>query len=469
MNEIFSHFISHSKEDVNVRVGYIMWFNDTFPDSEFSGDDFIMKQYCDYCARLSVPMRFDYFCVFLTTELRRILIETNVRVPGTDSLDYKEPTGLESAYLVASEYLQNEFRVLETYEVDIQDFRVAADAFMSKRLGERIVEELGKTYDTLSSSENSRSTVEYALDKLFTLRDVYDTESLEDLEDGVVTAKGNFQFLTDTGIKVIDDDIGGLYTTQLFGLEAMPGTGKTRFALGVWAYRAAVVYHKDVIYYQLEQTEEEANAMLVARHVFTLYNIQISSAMIQFDKVPPELQSKVDAARIDLFESGKYGKLFVKNTNLYYETMAQIFKKDDKLKGPFDIIIVDYMGLIEQKPAKYQKEMLDYQLIGKSYRRFKNYVRSTRKAGIAVAQFNQAGIDAGKADKEITPDMAQGGIAVYRHTDQNLALSTTNTMKAQQKMRVSQPKIRGTAGFGTVVLDTRLGFCYFYQNTTQVV
>lgn len=36
-------------------------------------------------------------------------------------------------------------------------------------------------------------------------------------------------------------------------------------------------------------------------------------------------------------------------------------------------------------------------------------------------------------------------------------------------MRVSQPKKRGTEGFGTTVIDTRLGFCYFYQNAPQEV
>lgn len=114
--------------------------------------------------------------------------------------------------------------------------------------------------------------------------------------------------------------------------------------------------------------------MLVARHVFTLYNIQISSGMIQFNRVPPELQDKVTAARIDLFESGKYGKIKIINTDLYYETLEQVFRKDDKLFGPFDLVIVDYMGLIMQKPDKYHKEKLDYQVIAESYRKMKQSI-----------------------------------------------------------------------------------------------
>ena len=59
--------------------------------------------------------------------------------------------------------------------------------------------------------------------------------------------------------------------------------------------------------------------------------------------------------------------------------------------------------------------------------------------------------------------MAQGGITVYRNTDYNIAISMTETMRLQQKRRFSQPKVRASAGFGSFIADTRLGFCYFKQ------
>jgi len=127
------------------------------------------------------------------------------------------------------------------------------------------------------------------------------------------------------------------------------------------------------------------------------------------------------------------------------------------------------MGLIMQRSVKYQKDLLEYEVIGNSYRIIKNYVKRTRKCAIVVGQFNDKGIQAGEADKPIIPNMVQGGIAAYRHSDQNLALSFTKVMKAQQKLRISQPKIRGTAGFNTAVIDTRLAFCYFYQIKQQQI
>lgn len=467
MNEIFTHFISRDRSDDKVRLGYELWFTETFPAMEFKGEEAIMYDYTLYSATIGVPMKYEYFNTYLSTELKPLLRKRGIRVPGTDGLNYDEPTGIETAYIVAKELMQNEFRILESYDSDIKDFRVAAAAFISNKLNTRLVEELSRSYETLSSTNDAGATTEYTLDNLIMLKDIYNEESLEELDDGDESSNGEFEFITDCGIPVIDEDIGGLYTCQLIGIEAQPGTGKTRFTLGSWVYRTAVVYKRNVIYYQLEQSRKEAIAMLVARHVFTLYNIIITDAMILRNKVPEEYRSKVKAAEIDLFESGKYGKIFIRHGDLYWNTITQTFKKDDKLHGPFDVIAIDYMGLIEQKPSKFEKELLDYQVIAKSFRKFKRYVERNNKAGIAVSQFNDKGIEAGKNDKEITTNMAQGGITVYRNTDQNLALSRTKTMEAQQKLRISQPKIRGTAGFGSVVVDTRLGISYIYQSAQQ--
>lgn len=144
MNEIFSHFIARDAKTDQRRVGYIMWFSDTFPDSEFKGEDLLMKMYCNYSTSLQVPLKYNYLAIFISTELRRILIEENIHVPGTDNLNYSEPTGLETAYQVTREYLLDQFRLLESKDVDIDDFKVEADSFMTKQLNDRMVEELGE-------------------------------------------------------------------------------------------------------------------------------------------------------------------------------------------------------------------------------------------------------------------------------------------------------------------------------------
>ena len=70
-----------------------------------------------------------------------------------------------------------------------------------------------------------------------------------------------------------------------------------------------------------------------------------------------EYKAQVEAARYDLFESGKYGKLVALEETLYVQTFINRIRNLDRLKGPFHLICIDYMGLIKVKEERYTKEM----------------------------------------------------------------------------------------------------------------
>ena len=110
-----------------------------------------------------------------------------------------------------------------------------------------------------------------------------------------------------------------------------------------------------------------------------------------------------------------------------------------------------------------------YIIIGDTYKYLKRYVRKNNKAGIILLQLNTLGIDAGEADKTITPNMAEGGTQAYKHTDYNIAITMTATMKAQQRRRFSLPKVRDSAGFAPFIAETRLAFCHVYLNSAVSV
>lgn len=465
MHSIFTHFIARGDgDDATRRLSYAAWFVDAIPMFEFQNEELLFWDYLDYSVNLGVPIKFKYFQTWLNTELRPILHKTKVRVNGCETLSYDDPIGFESIYRTTVDVLTDNFKVLETMESNLDDFKVEISAYMTQKRSERLTRALSDTYDVLNSTDSAENAADYALDSINIINDVYDVTKLEDLnfekksDDSVLMDK-----VSDSGLPAIDKDSGGLFSTQLLGIEAQPGTGKTRLACGTYCYRAAVIYHKNVLFCTLEQTEDEIKAMWVAHHVWQLFNIQISDKMILTGNIPEELKSKVKAAEFDLFESGKYGKLIAKELDLYVETFITKLRTLDKLLGPFDLIAIDYMGLIESQPREYKRELSEYEIIKQAFKYFKRYLRRSRKAGIAISQFNREGIDAGKNDKEITTEMAQGGIAVYRNTDYNIAMSMTNTMRLQQKRRFSQPKVRSSAGFTSFIADTRLGFLYFKQ------
>ena len=467
MEELYKFFCymdGDSPEVVQRRAALLSWFTASFPKQEFSGGERILYEFFAYASKLGVCLKSNYMDIFLATELKKLIVAENIKVPGTESIQLDTPSGIETATAITREYMSNMyFRLSQPNNLNLDDFIVYASEWLSKRRDKRIQEALTQAYDIISDTSNMENAAAFIQGAMADVEEIYADDVLEDLEyDNATSNKEHLEMLCDTGIDPIDADIGGIYETQLGGIEAQPGAGKTRFTLGVWVYRAAVVYKRNVAFYAMEQSVAEIRSILIARHVFELFGIIVDAKLIWKGDVPEDAKQKVETARFDLFESGKYGKIVIFDKVLYYDTLVETFKKDDRLHGPFKMIAVDYIGLIEQSEKRKGRALEDYQVIGRSMRRFKRYVRLTRKCGIAISQFNAKGITAGEADKEITTDMAQGGIEVYRNTDFNLDMSYTPQMRANNQRRFSQAKVRNSAGFGTFVAQTRLACAYFY-------
>lgn len=467
MHRIFSHFIGHDDDTDLQRLAYASWFIQSIPIAEFHAEEQLFWKYIEYSEKLGVPLRSRYFDLWLHTELRQTLLSLGVHVTGCESLNYNDPVQFETAIATTTRVLSDTYVQLETDVTDIEDFSVDAAVYFTTKRNDRLTECLTDIYNKLNDTNDAELASDYAADVINNINTIYDKSKLESLNDK--TSTDDMEFISDSGIEAIDKDSGGIYTTQLFGVEAQPGTGKTRFTEGTYCYRAAVLYKKNVLFVTLEQTKLEIECMWHALHVFNMFNIQVSDSMIRKKTYPKELEPQIEAARYDLFESGKYGKLVAVEDSFNVRTFVQKLRNYDRLKGPFHLIAIDYMGLIRGEGDSRYKDLSLADRINDSYEFFKAYVRKTRKAGIAIGQFNREGIEAGEKDKAITPEMAQGGISVYRHTDYNIAMSRTEAMRLQQKVRFSQPKVRASSGFGTFIADTRLGFCYFKQAAQKAV
>ena len=461
MDSIFKSFICRDGDpDAERRKGYAMWFIDAIPASEFAGDDYIFYRYLEYSSLLKIPVKFDYFTVWLATDLRKVLKSSGVKIPSCETLNYELPQAFETAVLTTKECMSDNFRVLEQMESGIDDFVVDMHAFMVRRLRDRMTEILSKTYDTQSKTDDVVQASDYALKSLQMVQDIYAVSKLEELGMQGITSKS--YMVSDSGIPAIDNDSGGIWSKQVFDVEAQSGAGKTRFVIGTYLYRCAVIHKHNVLYISMEEPEESLIADIVALHTFNMFNIQIDAKMIERNRVPPEYTSHVEAARIDLFESGKYGKIKFKYEVLKRETFRRRLDALDSLNGPFDLVAIDYLGLFEQDSSMRHRDD-KYAVISDSLKYFKRWCVTRNKAGITVSQFNREGIAAGLADKTITTEHAEGGISVFRHCDYNIAISFTADMKAKQLRRIQQPKVRGSAGFQRFMCDTRLSFCYWRQ------
>lgn len=460
MNSIFRYFIESDKEEPK-RLVYATWFVDHFPSTEFQTDDLIMYFFMSYCTTLNVPLKEKYMDVFMQTELRKLLVKHHIHVIGTESLVYDEPSALETALQITKNVMNSDIQALHTIECDIQDFAVDMKAYMYQKVKERTTLVMSTTFEQMQSSDDTATSVDYLLSETEAIRNLYDPVHVDELVEQTDTSS-QMTKVAEFGLPAIDKDSDGIWTTQLVGIEAQPGTGKTRFALSI-LYNAATIRKTDCLFITLEQKKSEVEAMLLSKHVYNMFGIVMPDKLIKRNKVPNEYKPQVEAARIDLFSSGKYGKLVIEETDFFVETFIKHIKRLDRQKGPFSLICIDYMGLLESKGEVYHKEKTLYDIIKSGFRQYKRYVRSANKAGIAISQFNKEGIAAGQADKQITTSMAEGGLAVYRNTDFNIAMSMTDTMKSQRKRRFSQPKVRDSEGFGNILINTQLGILYFEQ------
>jgi hypothetical protein len=482
MHDIFAYFLPREEDnaaDKDKRVAYAMWFVNSFPQTEFANEEFLFWYFLKYAANLGVPLKEKYLVSFMNAELRELVLKNKIKIPGTETFSFQDVNQLETLMKSTRETMLAHYYGLQMASGDIDEFIADADSFMTERLEERTRDVMGRAIEMqstmVSGMVGARDAASNLQMDITMVLDTYDRAKLAELSSVGVGRSDLFQKVMDCGIQGIDEDTLGAYTGQLFGIEAPPGMGKTRFALGTWAWRAAVIFKKDVMICALEQSKAEVESMLVARHVFHLYKLQISSKLISKKKVPPEHKDKVEAARIDLFESGKYGKLHIYTELLFLETFLQKLSLRDKLHGPYDMIVIDYMALIEQydetrdADRKYSKNLSTWEVVARVYKRFKRYLLNTNKFGIAVNQLNAKGAEKAKADKELDTMDAQGGMEVYRSSDYNMVISATPEMESQNKRRLSNPKKRDSEGIGSIVLDTRLGVCLFWQKVESTV
>lgn len=468
MHDIFKHFIQRAPSEKAKRTAYLMWFVDQFPLMEFTGEDYYFQCYAKFSADLEVPFKINYLEVFISTELKRLMVSSRVKIPGTEEYNFDELTALETAFLIMSDVMKADFQMLEAMESEIDDFKVEIVSFCKDKLRDRYISVLSKHFEMAQKKHDSFDAIDDSIDDLMLLKEIYNLDAINEMVDEVdgEVSQAEMQFVVNSGLPGLDKYMTGLYGSQLLTLAGPTGYGKTRMAVGIWCYRAAVEFKRNVAYYVLEQKKSEIVNMLVAVHVFRLFGIIISDDMMNKHLVPEDLKDKVEAAKIDLFESGKWGKIFICETEMFSDTFIHKIKIHDRLKGPFDLIEIDYMSLIDPPEGKSHVGS-DWQATRSAYRVFKRYLRRTNKAGIAVDQYNKEGDAVAKEDKDLLPSHWQHGMEALKSCDYSLGFSATTVMRSQNLLTLQNPKVRSTAPMPRMMLRTRLEISNFQQDVTN--
>ena len=181
-----------------------------------------------------------------------------------------------------------------------------------------------------------------------------------------------------TGIDEFDRHLGGLFRGELLVLAGRPSMGKT--ALALHTALAVARKGKRVCFFSLEMTERQ----LVSRLLCMLSGVEPDK--LRFKQLEATDREKLERAaeeleRLPLFMNYCSGCTF---EEIRAKTMAL------HRRTPLDLIIVDYLNLIQVNPAGRGevRDTMDLAL-GDVCRKLKNLIMEANVAGIVLAQLNR--------------------------------------------------------------------------------
>ncbi|MBQ2885821.1 MAG: hypothetical protein IJE43_19020 [Alphaproteobacteria bacterium] len=447
------------------------WFVSSFPKEEFSNEDRLLYHYLSYCSYLGIDVKINFLEAFLKTESKKIIKSENIRLLDMGNFNYDEPAALEEATRVINNTVLAKFNLCMSEDLSERDFKVDMSTFMNDRYRERLLEIMTKAFSVINSGEDAAEVAENMSWDLQAVRNIYKKSKLHKLDfmEGDSydkSKKGQMRHLFYTNLPCVDGDVGGAFSKQLIATAGAPGTGKTRLATIHFAYQCMVFAKKDVLFHELELSEDEIRNMLVSYHITQMFegNIKIPDSLINQGKLTPSTEKYVEAARIDLFESGKYGQLHLLTEQLVVEQLEEQVYPLLRRNRNIQYWIIDYAGIARSKPvSKYDSALKGYEIIRELYMTVKDIISVADIGALIVNQFNNEGEQASTAGKAINAGHIEGGMIVARHSDYVIAATQTKEQKLANMMLMSTVKVRAAKGFSNVPYNLDLSISRFTQ------
>lgn len=279
--------------------------------------------------------------------------------------------------------------------------------------------------------------------------------------------KALHETVSDTGIAPIDDALRGFRRTQLLGVEAGAGVGKSRFSRWI-AYRAATMYGMNVYDITMEQEHTEIWWMYVSIHLKVKYNVEIPDSEIKTGSYPEELAHYVQIAQYDLMTNEKYGRIRVDARDMYIEDTFELLTGIHKSEFRYDMLVMDYASLVDSRAKNKYGGNDAYDVVTQVYKRSKRDIcRKLKVFTLIINQLKESGVKAlAKGENTTTYDASNSG-ETYKSTDANLVLSSNEQLDAEGKMRITSPKMRSAKKFYNVYVKANIGCSVFTYESTE--
>ena len=452
---------------------YTNWFAKSFEPDNFTGVDKLLMCYLQYCAKLSITPKREFLNAYLKVDGKRDIKEYNIKTDTMSSYDYREASQLEAAYQVLRDQANATYDQYVSVDLDGRDFKVDLYEFMSSKKSDSIQDVMMQAYPRLTDGSDITEVSSDIRSKLSKLDEVYDEKKIKKIDvasSGKDSSDDEMHFICKTNMPCVDGDIGGFYTRLIYTINAQPAGGKTRFALIHFVYPTLVEAKKDVVYYSTELMAMQVKNILIAHHITKLYGGRVKipdTIMNRKSEMSPEQLQIYESAKIDLFESGKYGS-FVVEDECVVETLYDDLMNYTKTCRDLGLIVIDYMGLCKSKPeSKWDKHLDQYEIITKGYESVRDVLKAVDIGAVCINQYNDKGIEAAFAGKPIRSGHVQGGHIVQRHTDYDISITYTEEQKLANVRVFQTSKTRGTPGFSNVLVSVDLSVSIFRQELSR--
>lgn len=464
MKLIFKWLTAES-EDPKAKA-YASWFARQFEPKDFTGIDRLLFCYIKFCTNLGVVPSKNYLQSYLRSNGKADVKKYSIRTETMDSYDYKELSQFEEAFRIVSEVGISAYNTYVEEDLEGRDFKIDMNEYIASAKSELIQQRLLTFFEQMNSGYDVGELSQGLRGELATIDKKFDADQIKNLgSTGSDGSGGKMRFICKTGFPAIDGDLGGIYTKLIITLESQPGGGKSRFANRFFAYQVLTEAKEDVLCYGTELTEWQCKNILIAIHITRIYDgrYKIPDSLMNTNELTPEQRQIYESAKIDLFESGKYGQFIFKETCVI-EDLEDELVETARLYPKLSLLMIDYMGLIRSKPKdKYARRMEQYQIITEGYEIVRSFVKDFDVGAICINQFNDEGINAAEAGKPIRSGHTQGGHIVQRHTDYDIAMTYTMEQKLNNTRMWQTPKVRGAKGFSNVIGKVDLSVSYFEQ------